>query len=373
MDVSGLIRGSPPHFWQEFKLSQLPPESETPSKLQSNTTEVTRLPTSPGSLVTRFGETAKVTAILAIMLVAFWVVKNKLAKEDITLDKVMSSISGLPWYHFAVAIALTCLNYLVLTGYDWIAVNHLKKKLPLSKIMAGAVVGYACGNVLGWLFGGNAVRYRLYSTWGFSLLEIIAFVSILSVTFWLGLFLLAGIAFVALPIHLPEEIIEKLGLSQHTWGCIFLTCVFGYLLACLFIRRPIRYRDFEVSLPPFKLSLMQLIVSAGDFLLATAILYSLMPPDIIGPDPGQINFSTVLIAYVSAQILAVLLHIPGGYGVLESVILSFLPSSATAQVFSAVIMFRVIYYLLPAIVAAFLFLYNEYRVTRRPPDMVNGR
>lgn len=351
-------------------MSQLPKE---PSNSSGSPPEVTRVPPSPSSLVSRLGETAKVTAILVIMGFAFWLVRQKLIKTGVTFDKVVESISNIPWYHFAIALALTVLNYLVLTGYDWIAVNHLKKKLPLSKIMAGAVVGYACGNVLGWLLGGNAVRYRLYSSWGFSLLEIVAFVSILSITFWLGLFLLAGIAFIALPIHLPPEVSEKLYFSQHTWGVIFLVSVAAYLMACLFIRKPIRYRDFEVSLPPFKLSVMQLVVSAGDFLLASTVLYSLMPPDVVGSGPDQINFSTVLIAYISAQIAAVVTHVPGGYGLLESITLSFLPDSASAQVISAVILFRLIYYFLPVAVAGLIFLYNEYRISRRPSDMLHGQ
>jgi uncharacterized membrane protein YbhN (UPF0104 family) len=325
----------------------------------------------PGRTVGRLGESAKVTAILVIMIFALWYVRKKLAAGGVTFEKVQEAIASLPWYHFAIAIALTVLNYLVLTGYDWIAVRHLKKQLPMSKIMAGAVVGYACGNVLGWLLGGNAVRYRLYSTWGFTLIEIIAFVSILSITFWLGLFLLAGIAFVALPIHLPEEIMEMLILDPKTWGAIFLSCVGGYLLSCILIRKPIRFRDFEVSLPPFKLSVMQLIVSAGDFLLATTVLYSLMPPHVIGPD--KINFSTVLIAYLTAQIVAVISHVPGGYGIMELILISFLPSDSKTEVFSAVLMFRVIYYLLPAIVAGFIFLYNEFRIGKRPPDMLQGK
>ncbi len=307
------------------------------------------------------------------MFFAIWFVKNKLQAQDVTLEKLKLAIGNIPWYHFAIAILLTVLNYLVLTGYDWIAVRHLKKKLSMSKIMAGAVVGYACGNVFGWLLGGNAVRYRLYSSWGFSLLEIIAFVSILSITFWLGLFLLAGVAFVVLPIRLPEKTLEMLQLSPNTWGYIFLSCVAGYLLSCLIVRKPIRFRDFEVALPPFKLSLMQLCVSAGDFLLASTVLYSLMPPDIIGPGQDQINFSTVLIAYITAQIGAVISHVPGGYGILEGVLLGFLPHAVSAEVFAAVILFRIVYYFLPVIVAGLIFLYNEHRIGKRPPEMFHGR
>ena len=330
-----------------------------------------------GRLVSRLGESGKITAVIMIMAIAFWFVSKKL--KGVTWEEVQNGFDRLPTSHIVVALLLVVVNYLILTGYDWIAIRYMKKSLPFSKMMAGAIVGYASGNVLGWLFGGNIVRYRMYSKWGFSTFEIIALVSILSITFWLGLFLLAGISFIALPIHLPPDVLEMLkfesklwgevSLSQHLLGSIFLGCVGIYLLACLFIRRPIKFREYSISLPPFRLSAMQLIVSAVDFLLATATLYVLLPPDIVGPD--KVNFSTVLIAYLTAQICAVLTHVPGGYGLLEAILLTFLEGPSPDQkgaILSAVILFRIIYYLIPFIIAAIIFMINEYRPKETVPD-----
>ncbi|MFY8199229.1 MAG: lysylphosphatidylglycerol synthase domain-containing protein [Pirellula staleyi] len=309
----------------------------------------------------RLGESAKITAIIAIMCVAFWVVRNKLVKANVTWAVVQEGISNVPYWQIGIACLLTALNYLILTGYDWIAVRHLKKELPMTKIMTGAIVGYSYGNVLGWLLGGNAVRYRLYSSWGFSFLEIVAFVSILATTFWLGLFLLAGVAFIALPIKLPEEVSEKLIFDHHVWGILFLGCIGLYLAACTIFRKPIRVRDFEVTLPPFRLSTMQLVVSAGDFLLASLVLFWLLPSS----QSAEINFSTVLIAYLTGQIITVLTHVPGGFGVLEGVLVSFFPEESLGDVLAAVVLFRIIYYFLPFIPATILVIYNEFRSKHR--------
>lgn len=315
--------------------------------------------------VKRIGEFLKATVVLALMAIIIVWLRYKLKTYGVTYDKVMEGIQNLPVSHIIAAVLLTALNYFVLTGYDWIAVRHLKKSLSWPRIMIGAIVGYASGNVLGWLFGGNAAHYRMYSTWGFSLVEIIAFISILSVTFWLGLFLLAGIAFLFLPVHIPEDAMEYLVVEPNVLGMIFLGCIGAYLLACILIRRPIRFRDFEITLPPFQLSAMQLVVSAGDFFLASTVLYSLLPAEVVGP--GKINFSTVLIAYIIAQIGAVITHVPGGYGILEVVLLMFLPEKDA--VMAAVILFRVIYYFMPAIVAGGLFMWNEFTIkSHAPPD-----
>ncbi|MEQ1830464.1 MAG: lysylphosphatidylglycerol synthase domain-containing protein [Pirellula sp.] len=345
----------------------VPHTSPTTPKKELTPPVVDRSQSLQGSrTVGRLGESAKITAIIAIMCVAFWLVKWKLQKAGVTWEQVRTGIGNVPYWQIGFALGLTVLNYLILTGYDWIAVRHLRKELPMSKIMTGAIVGYSYGNVLGWLLGGNAVRYRLYSSWGFSLLEIVAFVSILATTFWLGLFLLAGVAFIALPIKLPLEVSEKLIFDHHVWGVLFLGCISLYLGACTVFRQPIRFRDFEVTLPPFRLSAMQLIVSAGDFLLASLVLYWLLP----GGVDNDINFPTVLIAYLTGQIITVLTHVPGGFGILEGVLVSFFPDQSLSSVLAAVVLFRLIYYFLPFIPASMLLLYNEYRSRKRPAEMV---
>ncbi len=150
------------------------------------------------------GEIAKYSAVIAIVLFCLNVVRKKLG--HFTWDQVLEGFANVPPYQLLIALLVTAVNFVILTGYDWIAVHYLKKKLPLRKIMVGAVIGYAFSNIVGWMLGGTAVRYRLYTRWGFSLVEVLAFISVLSVTFWLGMFLLAGIAFVLLPVQLPKSI-----------------------------------------------------------------------------------------------------------------------------------------------------------------------
>lgn len=305
-----------------------------------------------------FGETLKYTALIAIVVIAFMLLREKL--KDIPLEHFWEGLNSVPRYKVALAIGLTCINYFVLTGYDWIAVRCLKKDLPLRRIMTGAIVGYSVSNVLGWMFGGTAVRYRLYSNWGFSLSEIVALLSILSVTFWLGMFLLAGITFITIPANFPKEFTDKMVWDPHVWGWIFLAAVVLYLLACAFFRRPIRWGTKEFSLPPLHLSLMQLVVSAIDFLIASAVLYVLLPKD-------QIAFSLVLVAYMAGMIAVVIVHAPGGIGVLDLIILHLLtgenapPGADKPEVIVAcgLLLYRVIYYLIPGAIGGLVFLWNE--------------
>ncbi len=303
------------------------------------------------------GDLFKYSLLFIVTLATYYFLRWKFREQNLSWEKILEAINNVSSISIALAVAITVINFFLLTGYDLIAVRYLKKDLPIRKVMMGAVIGYAFSNILGWLLGGNAIRYRLYSKWGFRLVEIVAFITILSITFWLGLFLLAGIAFVAFPDKLPAEIASEIPLSSSVLGWIFLGAVGAYLLASAFIRRPIKWKDSEFTLPPFRLSLMQLIVSAGDFALASSVLYVLLPASIRNTE--TIGFSTIMVVYLAAMIVAVNTHIPGGFGVLDGTIILLMPDESIVEVTAALILFRIIYYLLPAVVALALYFYVE--------------
>lgn len=302
-------------------------------------------------------EIAKYTTVFGIIAFCLWIVRAKL--KHITWSQIVESVENIPPSQILLAIMITALNFVVLTGYDWIAVTYLKKKLSISKIMVGAVVGYAFSNVVGWMLGGTAVRYRMYRRWGFSFMDIVAFISLLTVTFWMGMFLLAGIAFVMLPVQLPDEYQDKLYFEPIVFGYVFLAVILSYLMATLLIRKPLKIGGQEYSFPPMNLSLLQLVVSAADFALASLVLYILLPD-------GTANYSTVLVSYLAAMIVAVTLHVPGGFGVLEVIVLDLLTKNEVTPsnelivaVTCGLLLFRVVYYLIPGLIALVMFLWQE--------------
>lgn len=305
------------------------------------------------------GEIAKYSAVILIVLFCLNTVRKKI--QHITWTELWEGLLDVPTDQLVLAIVVTAANFVILTGYDWIAITHLKKKLPWPKIMIGAVVGYAFSNLFGWMIGGTSVRYRLYTRWGFSLFEVVTFISVLSITFWLGMFLLAGIAFVSLPVHLPEQYAEHLPMSPMAFGYLFLFCVLAYLTASLLMQKPIKIGQQSFSLPPFRLSLVQLTVSAADFALASLVLYLLLPK------ADSITYGTVLVSYIVAMVVTVIVHAPGGLGVLEAIVLEFLTKDVAGGpspelilgVTCGIVLYRVIYFFIPGAVAGLLFLNEE--------------
>ena len=98
---------------------------------------------------------------------------------------------------------MTVVNYMILVGYDYLAVRHVGEPLGLGKIALASFTGYACSYNIGATIAGTSIRYRLYSAWGMSSLRILQLLVILGLTFWFGVFALAGVIFVADPPHVP--------------------------------------------------------------------------------------------------------------------------------------------------------------------------
>ncbi len=102
------------------------------------------------------------------------------------------------------ALLLTALDYVVMTGYDSLAFRYIRRSLPYRKIALASFIGYAFSNNVGLaMIAGSSVRFRLYSAWGMSGLEIARVVAFYTVTLWLGLFAVSGAVFLLEPTAVP--------------------------------------------------------------------------------------------------------------------------------------------------------------------------
>jgi uncharacterized membrane protein YbhN (UPF0104 family) len=102
------------------------------------------------------------------------------------------------------ALLLTALNYFVLTGCDSLAFHYIHRLLAYNKIAFASFIGYAFSNNIGIsMVAGSSVRYRLYTSWGPSIMEVTKMVAFYTLTLWPGLLSVGGLAFVVEPVALP--------------------------------------------------------------------------------------------------------------------------------------------------------------------------
>ncbi|MCQ2444140.1 MAG: hypothetical protein MJ061_01410 [Mailhella sp.] len=289
--------------------------------------------------------------VAGIFLLACWLLYQKLRMYS--LSEIAENITLIIPAQLALSVILVAINYAILVGYDWLAVKAVHRRLPLSRITLVSFTGCAVSYNIGALLGGTAVRYRLYGAWGFKILDIVKLVLMLAVTFWIGALGLAGGVLLFADIHVPPE----LGISP---GHINVPAV----ICGLAKGRPVKILGRECSLPPLGIALSQTAVACADLVVAALCLYVLLPAE------ADLPFSDFLSNYLLAQVAVVLTHVPGGVGVLEVILLHIVHGVTPQRLFGAILIFRVLYYLIPlAISAVLLFLY-EIRLRRRTPEQI---
>lgn len=275
---------------------------------------------------------------------------------EVDLKEVMSRARSTPWPILLLAVVTTFCSYAALIGYDRSALHYIGKDLPLPVVALGSFLGYAVGNTIGaGPITGGAVRYRIYSGLGLSALDIAAVATFASVSFGVGATI---IGFGALAVH-PHALAHILPFAPDVIRmgsvAIVLLCL-GLLFVMAFRGSEISLRGLTLRTPSPQAMAAQFLVTAVDLMFAASTLYLLLPPSDLG-------FTTFLAVYAAAIMASVISHVPGGVGVLETVIIAALPPSVpVVDAAAGLLLYRLCYYLLPFCVALLLIAVTEARL-----------
>jgi uncharacterized membrane protein YbhN (UPF0104 family) len=293
-------------------------------------------------------------ALLGITLFAasLWAISQEL-KQDSPAE-ILVALRATSKGSIMGAIGLTALNYLVMTGYDTLAVRSIGSRLPFAKTALTAIISYGISNTVGLaLLSSSAIRYRFYA--GKLLpLQIAQVIIFCNFSFWLGLCAVAGSIFLLQPVAVPIQIplpfssVQPLGV-----GC--LAVVGAYVGWNFFSAKALRVGNWVLPHLPIGLCLGQIAIAAADWLLAALVLYVLFPGN-------GIAFSSFFGIYLLAQIAGIVSNVPGGLGVFETVILLFLaPNNSSTVLLGILLVYRSIYYFLPLIAGLVLLGWREMR------------
>lgn len=288
---------------------------------------------------------------LLLFLAAAWAIHRELAAW--TFDDVMDAVGAVSANQIVLAVLTAGFSYFFLSFYDPLALRHLGHPLPLRRGAMASFVGYAFSHTLGMpLLTGGAVRFRLYSAWGVAAGDIAGIIAFNSLTLWLGvaaMLVLGGLiapAEVGTVLRLPASAVVGLA-----WSLALLLLAYPWL-GRLF-RRPLTVGDWSFAWPQPSIAAAQLGLAMIDWALAAATLWILLPP--IG-----LGFAAFASLYTVASIAGVISHVPAGLGVFEAVLLIALPAEAHAPgVAAALVIYRLIYYVLPILLAALVFALQQ--------------
>ncbi|MBW4585280.1 lysylphosphatidylglycerol synthase domain-containing protein [Aetokthonos hydrillicola Thurmond2011] len=301
--------------------------------------------------LTRFG--LPLLGLLFFSL-SVWAISQQL--QQYSIQEILNSLKTAAIKHLLVALGFTVLSYFVLTGYDVLACKYIRHPLPYSKIALAAGTSYAVSNTVGFaLFTGSAIRYRLYLFWGVTAVEVAQIIAFANLSFWLGLSAVAGVLFSYEPLAIPT-FLHLPFTSVHPLGIVFLALTFGYLLASLGVKQSLRIRSWSISLPSFDIALAQILLASIDWGLAVAVLYVLLP------STPHLSYPAFFGIYLLGQVVGLISYIPGGLGVFETVLLFLLsPPIPPTKIFTALIIYRVIYYFLPLAISVLLLGFYEFK------------
>ena len=286
-------------------------------------------------------------ALFAIALEVLHVELRAVSWHDLAHDVRNTPIRGL-----LLAVLFTAMNYVVLTGYDFLGFAYLRKQLPAREIARTAFLAYGIANTIGGLaLAGFSVRYRFYTRRGVTVEELTRLAFSYSVTFWLGFSALCGLSLV---FYAPAPALELAASGfVRIVGWVLLLIPVAYVTATMVRRTPFRFRRFDVPMPTPGLALAQLALSCFEWTLFAAVLYVLLPQ-------SELPFLTFLGAFLAATLLGLISHIPGGVGVFEGLMVLLLhPFLTSQQLLPALLVFRAVYYLCPFVVALILLAVDE--------------
>ncbi|HTV32574.1 MAG TPA: lysylphosphatidylglycerol synthase domain-containing protein [Methylocella sp.] len=283
--------------------------------------------------------------ILSLAIAAFSLYVLGRVISGVSLSALRHAIAATGADQIFAALFFTILSYLALTGYDGLALRQLKAVVSYKTTALASFTSYAISFTLGFpLITAGTVRYWIYSPTGLSAGKVASLTVIAGVTYWFGsIFVLGtGLAFHA----------EAISTINHFYvffnvliGIIVLGSVLAYLCWVTIRHRHINIKGFRLELPGLGVTLGQIILGVIDQSAAAAALYVLLPGH------ADIDYFAFAAIYVFACILGVASNAPGGIGVFEAAMLKALPVASESDLLASLVLFRVIYYLLPFLFA----------------------
>jgi phosphatidylglycerol lysyltransferase len=276
--------------------------------------------------------------------------------RGVSYREVRATLGTLPRTALLASVLICAVNYFILTGFDLLGFFYIGRKVPWWKVSIASFTGYAISNSVGFaLISGTSVRYRFYSRWGLTAGEISRIVLFYFSTFWLGLLVLGGWS-LALDPH--PTLNATWDVTARVLGWALLASAVLYLTASAVWRRPIRFMRWTFELPPPLIVTMQFVLSTIDWALAAGIFYVLIPH-------SQLSYAEFMSAFLTAQMVGLLSHVPGGAGVFEGTMAMLLGGYLTPeQLLSSLVLYRLVYYVGPLGVALMILVADEVRQRR---------
>jgi len=284
----------------------------------------------------RIGVALSLTIIAVAAVVLYRILRTMDASE------VVEALVTIDLRDVTLAALFVAGGYFTLTFYDLFALRTIgRSDVPYWAAALAAFTSYSVGhNVGASVFTGGAVRYRVYSAWGLTAVEVAKICFVAGLTFWLGNATVLGLGIAYAP--LAATAIDQLPAWFNRGGAFVILIVLALYVGWVWRRPRIVGRDtWCVNLPGGPLTLLQIGIGIVDLGFCALAMYMLVP------DEPNIGFVTLAVIFVSATLLGFASHAPGGIGVFDAAMLVALWQFDKENVLAGLLLFRLLYYIVP--------------------------
>ena len=310
---------------------------------------------------------------IVAVVASLWLLSRTFRGESVG-PLIWMQLQSIPPGSYILAIASTLVAYGALAWYDRIALLHLNvRHIGWTFVSICSFTTYAIGHNIGAsVFSGAMVRYRAYTSKGLSAGEVAILVALCSITFALGTLLLGGLVLLVEPDtlarlqgFLPSIVLRPA--AARAIGLAFIAIVGIYVAGSVLRLRPVTIFGFRLVYPRPAIALRQLVAAPLELLGAAGIIYFALPD-------GSPPFLSVLAVFLASFSAALVSNAPGGLGVFELVFINAMPSVPQIKVLTALLVFRLLYLLIPlAFALLVVILFERGKLKARGKEVVDAQ
>jgi uncharacterized membrane protein YbhN (UPF0104 family) len=308
------------------------------------------------TIIRRFGLKGASVAISALIITVALITLYRLL-SDIDLGRVAAALRAQSVPDMLIAGIFVVAGYVTLTFYDLFALRVIgHRKVPFAVAAMASFTSYTIGHTVGAaVLTGGLIRLRVYSPWGLNVVDIAKIAFLTGMTFWLGNALVLGAAVLIAPQ--AASAVDHLSLwANRLIGLTGLIVLAGYVIWLAPRPRAVGRSDWRITLPSWQFTLLQTAIGATDLSLVTLAMYTVLPAS------PSVDFPTVLVIFIASTLLGAVSHAPGSLGIIEAGMLTGLPGFQKEDLLASLLVFRVLYFLIPLLLATCILGIRELRI-----------
>jgi uncharacterized membrane protein YbhN (UPF0104 family) len=280
----------------------------------------------------------------SLIIIAFAITTLVRTLKGVDTGVMLVALTEIAPYHIALAALCVVGAFCTLTFYDFFALRTIgRRHVPYRIAALSSFTSYTIGHNIGaTVFTGGAIRFRIYSEYGLSAVDVAKICFLSGLTFWLGNTFVLGIGMAWHPgaasamDQLPAAINRLVA-----FGVLSAILAYFVWLSLGEERRELGQNGWKVKLPSARLTLVQILIGVLDLGFCAMAMYLLMPGD-----PG-IGFMSLAVVFILATLLGFASHAPGSIGVFDAAMLVALPQFGREQLLATLVVFRILYFMIP--------------------------